>query len=58
MAMTALLADPVRRSFLGGAGRDRAEQRYSWQRIADESALLYERCVDQVRAPLAESAMR
>jgi len=58
MAMAALMADPVRRSFLGAAGRDRAEQRYSWQRIADESALLYERCVDQVRAPLAESAMR
>jgi glycosyltransferase involved in cell wall biosynthesis len=52
-AMAALLADPVRRSFLGEAGRDRAEMRYSWQRIAEESALVYERCLDLVRAPLA-----
>jgi glycosyltransferase involved in cell wall biosynthesis len=52
-AMTALLADPVRRSFLGSAGRDRAETRYPWQRIAEESALLYERCVELLRAPLA-----
>jgi glycosyltransferase involved in cell wall biosynthesis len=52
-AMATLLADPVRRSFLGGAGRDRAEMRYPWQRIAEESALVYERCLDLVRAPLA-----
>jgi glycosyltransferase involved in cell wall biosynthesis len=55
-AMAVLLADPVRRSFLGSAGRDRAEQRYPWRRIAEESALVYGRCVELVRAPLAGSA--
>jgi glycosyltransferase involved in cell wall biosynthesis len=52
-AMAALLADPVRRSFLGSAGRDRVEQRYPWRRIVKETALVYQRCADLVRAPLA-----
>lgn len=56
-AMTSLLTAPARRSFLGGAGRDRAEKRYPWQRIAQESTLLYERCVELVRASHPESAM-
>ncbi|GAB1511593.1 glycosyltransferase [Actinophytocola sp. KF-1] len=41
-----VLADPVRRSFLGGAGRDRAESRYPWRRIAEECAREYQRCAD------------
>jgi glycosyltransferase involved in cell wall biosynthesis len=41
-----MLADPVRRSFLGGSGRDRAESRYPWQRIAAECAREYERCAN------------
>jgi glycosyltransferase involved in cell wall biosynthesis len=57
-AMASLLAAPARRSFLGGAGRDRAEKRYPWQRIAEESAAVYARCVELVRAPRAESAVR
>jgi glycosyltransferase involved in cell wall biosynthesis len=44
-----LLADPVRRSFLGGAGRDRAESRYPWRRIAEECAREYQRCADRVQ---------
>ena len=45
-ALRTMLADPVRRSFLGGAGRDRAESRYPWQRIAQECAREYQRCAD------------
>ncbi|HWM05125.1 MAG TPA: glycosyltransferase [Actinophytocola sp.] len=46
-AMNALLADPVKRTFLGAAGRDRAESRYQWQRIAAETTRVYEGCVDR-----------
>jgi glycosyltransferase involved in cell wall biosynthesis len=52
-AMTALLADPRRRSLAGAAGRDRAERRYSWRQVAAETVAAYERCLDEVRAPLA-----
>jgi glycosyltransferase involved in cell wall biosynthesis len=45
-ALRTMLADPVRRSFLGGAGRDRAESRYPWRRIAEECAREYQRCAD------------
>lgn len=44
-AMQMLLADPVKRSFLGAAGRDRAESRYPWSRIAADTLRIYERCV-------------
>ena len=40
------LADPVRRSFLGGSGRERAESRYPWERIAAECVREYQRCTD------------
>ena len=56
-AMKALLADPVKRSFLGAAGRDRAESRYPWDRIAADTARVYEQCLDPaVRTPLAVAA--
>ncbi|MBB4909142.1 glycosyltransferase [Actinophytocola algeriensis] len=45
-ALRLLLADPVRRSFLGGSGRERAESRYPWQRIAAECVREYLRCAD------------
>ncbi|MFF0311147.1 glycosyltransferase [Streptosporangium sp. NPDC004379] len=37
-----LLADPTRRTALGFAGADRARSRYSWERIAQEFAQVYE----------------
>lgn len=42
-----LLADPTRRHALGIAGADRARARYRWERIAQETAKVYE----QVMAP-------
>ncbi|HEX2130105.1 MAG TPA: glycosyltransferase [Actinophytocola sp.] len=44
--MNALLADPVKRDFLGAAGRDRAECRYPWDRIALDTARVYEQCLE------------
>jgi glycosyltransferase involved in cell wall biosynthesis len=38
-----LLEDDVLRSLMGTAGRDRVEARYSWSRIALDTARLYER---------------
>jgi glycosyltransferase involved in cell wall biosynthesis len=52
-ALKALLADPIKRSFLGAAGRDRVESRYPWSVIAAQTARVYESCLD--RAPLAGS---
>jgi D-inositol-3-phosphate glycosyltransferase len=52
-ALKSLLADPVKRSFLGSAGRDRVESRYPWPVIAAQSARVYESCLDRV--PLAGS---
>jgi glycosyltransferase involved in cell wall biosynthesis len=49
-AMRTLLADPDRRSFLGGAGRDRAVSRYPWHRIAEECTRVYEECVERAGA--------
>ena len=46
-ALRSRLADPVRRSFRGGAGRARAESRDPWQRIAEECAREYRRCADR-----------
>jgi glycosyltransferase involved in cell wall biosynthesis len=45
-ALKTLLADPVKRSFLGGAGRERVESRYPWSVIAAQSARVYESCLD------------
>jgi glycosyltransferase involved in cell wall biosynthesis len=50
-ALRPLLADPARRSFFGAAGRDRAESRYQWQRIAAGCAQVYERCAERTGVP-------
>ncbi|WP_375399863.1 glycosyltransferase [uncultured Amnibacterium sp.] len=42
-ALAGLLADPERRSRYGAAGRARAETRYSWARVAAETAQVYDR---------------
>ena len=52
-----LLADPVRRDFLGGAGRDRAAARYPWQRIAAECVREYRRCADRAAAGVAAGSV-
>jgi glycosyltransferase involved in cell wall biosynthesis len=59
-ALKALLADPIKRSFLGAAGRDRVESRYPWSVIARQSAQVYESCLPEPEpapapAPRAES---
>jgi len=52
-ALHGLLGEPVRREEFGHAGRDRAVQRYSWDRIADETERIYE---SVTRHHLARSA--
>lgn len=42
-ALHELLASPYRRGSLGAAGRDRARSRYTWHRVAAETAGVYER---------------
>jgi glycosyltransferase involved in cell wall biosynthesis len=42
-AVAALLDDPVRREALGRAGRKRAENRYTWRKVAADSERVYER---------------
>lgn len=42
-ALAGLLADPERRARYGEAGRARAESRYSWARVAAETAQVYDR---------------
>jgi glycosyltransferase involved in cell wall biosynthesis len=46
-ALKGLLADPVKRTFLGAAGRDRVESRYPWAVIAAQTARVYESCLDR-----------
>jgi glycosyltransferase involved in cell wall biosynthesis len=48
-ALKMLLADPVKRTFMGAAGRDRVESRYPWSVIAAQTARIYESCVDSVQ---------
>ena len=43
-AMRTLLADPLKREFLGATGRDRAESRYPWDRIAADTTRVYTGC--------------
>jgi D-inositol-3-phosphate glycosyltransferase len=54
-ALKALLADPIKRTFMGSAGRDRVESRYPWSMIAAQSARVYESCLD--RAALVGSTL-
>jgi len=44
-AVAGLLDDPERREAYGRAGRERAEHRYTWQRVAADSERVYERLV-------------
>jgi glycosyltransferase involved in cell wall biosynthesis len=45
-----LLADPTRRQTLGIAGADRAQARYSWDRIARETTAIYLDAMQEVRS--------
>jgi glycosyltransferase involved in cell wall biosynthesis len=51
--LTELLATPMKLTGFGIAAADRARSRYSWERIANESAAAYERCLT---APSAQPA--
>jgi D-inositol-3-phosphate glycosyltransferase len=42
-ALTGLLADPARRHTMGAAGRHRAVTRYSWAKVAADTARIYQR---------------
>ena len=44
-AINKLLADPMRASAMGAAGRQRAVERFSWSAIADRTVTLYEQLV-------------
>ena len=44
-----LLADPAQRAALGAAGRERAVARYSWPRIAADTARVYQRITGTAR---------
>jgi D-inositol-3-phosphate glycosyltransferase len=44
-AMRILLADPIRRQSMGGAGRTRARSRYSWSRIGTDTLMTYEKAL-------------
>lgn len=44
-ALAGLLADPQRRLAMGVAGRHRAETRYSWARVAEQTAQVYEELI-------------
>src|SRR5215207_9426835 len=48
-AVGRLLADPVLGATFGVAGADRAKSRYGWDRIAAETARVYERVTRQAR---------
>ncbi|CAN5337595.1 glycosyltransferase family 1 protein [soil metagenome] len=47
-AILPLLKQPFTRNSLGAAGRDRARSRYSWDRIAIDTARVYQRLVPEV----------
>jgi phosphatidylinositol alpha-mannosyltransferase len=55
-AVTQLLADESRRAAMGDAGRRVAEERYSWDGIAQRLVSIYERLVDTPRASLPTAA--
>jgi glycosyltransferase involved in cell wall biosynthesis len=44
-AVNVLLRDSFLRRSLGGAGRDRAVARYTWDRIADDTVRLYQAAI-------------
>jgi glycosyltransferase involved in cell wall biosynthesis len=48
-----LLRDSFLRRSLGGAGRDRATARYSWDRIAVDTARVYAKSMSAGRKPKA-----
>ncbi len=56
-ALRSLLADPVRRAAYGIAGADRARARYSWDRVAADTASVYARLPSR-RAAVRQEASR
>ncbi|MBO0814719.1 MAG: glycosyltransferase family 1 protein, partial [Actinobacteria bacterium] len=48
-----LLASPLRLEAFGIAAADRAQARYSWDRISRESSVVYEHCLRPAVAGLA-----
>jgi D-inositol-3-phosphate glycosyltransferase len=54
-SVNALLRDSFLRCSLGAAGRDRAVARYTWDRIAADTARLYEKSISACCEPTAAS---
>jgi D-inositol-3-phosphate glycosyltransferase len=50
-AILSMLKHPFTRNSLGAAGRDRARSRYSWDRIAIDTAQVYHRLVPEAAEP-------
>jgi D-inositol-3-phosphate glycosyltransferase len=57
-ALRGLLASPPRVAALGMAGRDRACSRYAWDRVAAETARVYERLLSVSTPDLQREAVR
>jgi glycosyltransferase involved in cell wall biosynthesis len=56
-ALRTLLADPLRREFLGATARDRVEFRYTWDRIAEDTVRVYEAAADRA-TPVGDGRSR
>jgi glycosyltransferase involved in cell wall biosynthesis len=48
-AIAGLLDDPERRARMGRAGRERAQERFSWRAVAEATAAAYERVIAEFR---------
>ena len=56
--LAALLDDPVRRARMGRAGRERAQELFSWRAVAVATAAAYERVIADFDASRAREARR
>jgi glycosyltransferase involved in cell wall biosynthesis len=57
-ALARLLSDPDRRAAFGAAGVERARRRYSWQRVAAQTEMVYLRLAADARRDVLTSAGR
>ncbi len=53
-AIADLLDDPGRRARMGRAGRERAQERFSWRAVAEAVAVAYQETIDDTRSTHAD----